>query len=287
MIKKIIPIALSFMVIFTGCANDTNDNKESIKLTYSNLLDDETQTEIKKVLIDKGIKKSTSEYFIKLINNYNEISDMKNLYTSNKGFTSINVQQVPYDEAHLAEKWDYNNINYIDFNCRLTSFILFKDYIKSDSLFKGDDINLIFDIDVIENNPMSKLTNEDKNKFINLNAQIDTTNTEDTKIHIKNIQNEWKNRKISFIDNSSISMINVFLHSPEDKILFIGHSGILVEVKDGFLFIEKYGISLPYQVSKFKDKSQLKEYLMDRLDVNAPGYKAAKPIIMENDKVMN
>ncbi len=149
---------------------------------------------------------------------------MKNLYTSNKGFTSINVQQVPYDEAHLAEKWDYNNINYIDFNCRLTSFILFKDYIKSDSLFKGDDINLIFDIDVIENNPMSKLTNEDKNKFINLNAQIDTTNTEDTKIHIKNIQNEWKNRKISFIDNSSISMINVFLHSPEDKILFIGHS---------------------------------------------------------------
>lgn len=287
MIKKIIPIALSFMVIFTGCTNDTNDNKESIKLTYSNLLDDETQTEIKKVLIDKGINKSTSEYFIKLINNYNEISDMKNLYTSNKGFTSINVQQVPYDEAHLAEKWDYNNINYIDFNCRLTSFILFKDYIKSDSLFKGDDINLIFDIDVIENNPMSKLTNEDKNKFINLNAQIDTTNTEDTKIHIKNIQNEWKNRKISFIDNSSISMINVFLHSPEDKILFIGHSGILVEVKDGFLFIEKYGISLPYQVSKFKNKSQLKEYLMDRLDVNAPGYKAAKPIIMENDKVMN
>ncbi len=82
-------------------------------------------------------------------------------------------------------------------------------------------------------------------------------------------------------------MINVFLHSPEDKILFIGHSGILVEVKDGFLFIEKYGISLPYQVSKFKNKSQLKEYLMDRLDVNAPSYKAAKPIIMENDKVMN
>ncbi len=183
MIKKIIPIVLSFMVIFTGCANDTNennDNKVSIKLTYSNLLDDETQTEIKKVLIDKGINKSTSEYFIKLVNNYNEISDMKNLYTSNKGFTSINVQQVPYDEAHLAEKWDYNNdINYIDFNCRLTAFTLFKDYIKSDSLFKGDDINLIFDIDVIENNPMSKLTNEDKNKFINLNAQIDTTNTED------------------------------------------------------------------------------------------------------------
>ena len=51
--------------------------------------------------------------------------------------------------------------------------------------------------------------------------------------------------------------------------------------------IEKYGFSLPYQVSKFKDKAELKEYLMDRLDVDTSGNGAAKPIIMENDELMN
>ena len=42
-----------------------------------------------------------------------------------------------------------------------------------------------------------------------------------------------------------------------------------------------------YQVSKFKDKAELKEYLMDRLDVDTSGNGAAKPIIMENDELMN
>ena len=74
---------------------------------------------------------------------------------------------------------------------------------------------------------------------------------------------------------------------PEDEILFVGHSGISVKTKDGLLFIEKYGFSLPYQVSKFKDKAELKEYLMDRLDVDTSGNGAAKPIIMENDELMN
>ncbi|WP_305305668.1 DUF4300 family protein, partial [Romboutsia ilealis] len=193
---------------------------------------------------------------------------MKNLYTSNNGFTSINVQQVPYDEAELNEKWDYkNNINYMDFNCRITAFTLFKDYIKSNSKFSGDDTTLIFDIDAIENNPLSEFTKEDKDKFINLYGAIKAENTQDIQKHVDEIKKEWKNRKISFIKNKNVSMINVFLHDPEDEILFVGHSGISVKTKDGLLFIEKYGFSLPYQVSKFKDKAELKEYLMDRLDV--------------------
>ena len=32
---------------------------------------------------------------------------------------------------------------------------------------------------------------------------------------------------------------------------------------------------------------ELKEYLMDRLDVDTSGNGAAKPIIMENDELMN
>lgn len=275
MLKKIIPILLSTTLLFTGCSNSNinqNSEKENIKLTYSNLIDDKTQNDIKNILIENKIDKKTSDYFIKLVRAYNEKSEIKNLYTSNNGFTSINVQQVPYDEAELNEKWDYkNNINYMDFNCRITAFTLFKDYIKSNSKFSGDDTTLIFDIDAIENNPLSEFTKEDKDKFINLYGAIKAENTQDIQKHVDEIKKEWKNRKISFIKNKNVSMINVFLHDPEDEILFVGHSGISVKTKDGLLFIEKYGFSLPYQVSKFKDKAELKEYLMDRLDVDTSG----------------
>ena len=291
MLKKIIPILLSTTLLFTGCSNgniNQNSEKENMKLTYSNLIDDKTQNDIKNILIENKIDKKTSDYFIKLVRAYNEKSEIKNLYTSNNGFTSINVQQVPYDEAELNEKWDYkNNINYMDFNCRITAFTLFKDYIKSNSKFSGDDTTLIFDIDAIENNPLSEFTKEDKDKFINLYGAIKAENTQDIQTHVDEIKKEWKNRKILYIKNKNVSMINVFLHDPEDEILFVGHSGISVKTKDGLLFIEKYGFSLPYQVSKFKDKAELKEYLMDRLDVDTSGNGAAKPIIMENDELMN
>lgn len=291
MLKKIIPILLSTTLLFTGCSNgniNQNSEKENIKLTYSNLIDDKTQNDIKNILIENKIDKKTSDYFIKLVRAYNEKSEIKNLYTSNNGFTSINVQQVPYDEAELNEKWDYkNNINYMDFNCRITAFTLFKDYIKSNSKFSGDDTTLILDIDAIENNPLSEFTKEDKDKFINLYGAIKAENTQDIQKHVDEIKKEWKNRKISFIKNKNVSMINVFLHDPEDEILFVGHSGISVKTKDGLLFIEKYGFSLPYQVSKFKDKAELKEYLMDRLDIDTSGNGSAKPIIMENDELMN
>ncbi|MEG0855354.1 MAG: DUF4300 family protein [Terrisporobacter sp.] len=287
MIKKVIPVLLSSMLLLTACSNSNttkNDENSNMKLTYSNLIDNPTQDQVRDILIDNKIDKEDADYFIKLVKDYNDKSHINKLGTSKEGFTSIKTQQVQYDEGSLGEIWDYNKLNYMDFNCRLTSFTLFKDFIKSEEKFKGDDINLMFDIDAIENNPISKFTKEETNKFINLYASISVENSQDVEKHAQSIIKEWEKRKISFVDNSKISMINVFLHAPEDENVFVGHTGILIKTKEGLLFIEKYGPSLPYQVSKFKDKEELKTYLMDRLDVNTADNEASKPIIMENDK---
>ena len=83
MLKKIIPILLSTTLLFTGCSNgniNQNSEKENIKLTYSNLIDDKTQNDIKNILIENKIDKKTSDYFIKLVRAYNEKSEIKNLY---------------------------------------------------------------------------------------------------------------------------------------------------------------------------------------------------------------
>ncbi|MGL5640712.1 MAG: DUF4300 family protein [Paraclostridium sp.] len=289
MIKRLIPVIISGVLMFTGCSNtniDKNDKEENKKLTYSNLIDKKTQNEINYALVNNKVDKKQADYFIKLVQNYNDKSNINKLKTSADGFTSINTQQVPYDEGYLGEIWDYNELNYMDFNCRLTSFTLFKDFLKSEEKFKGDDSNLMFDVDAIENNPISEFTKDDTDKFVNLYASIPVENSKDVKNHSEAIINEWKKRKISFVDNSTVSMINVFLHAPEDNNVFVGHTGILLKDKKELLFVEKYGPSLPYQVSKFKDKEELKKYLMDRLDVNTADNGASKPIIMENDNPM-
>lgn len=288
MIKRLIPIALSAMIIMTGCSSSNNGSNSTKKesLIYSNLIDEETQNEVRDILINNKIDKEQADSFINLVKNYNEKSDINKLDTSKPGYIAINKLQVPYDELYLAEKWDYEKLNYSDYNCRLTAFTIFKDYIKSQGKSKDEDGNLIFDIDAVENNPISNFSKEDIDKFINFYTAIPVENSQDTNKLVQAIKKEWKNRKISFIDNTKVSMISAFLHYPEDSQLFIGHAGILIQTKDGLLFIEKYGNGLPIQVSKFKDRSELKAYLMDRLDVNTADNGEAKPIIMENNELM-
>lgn len=49
------------------------------------------------------------------------------------------------------------------------------------------------------------------------------------------------------------------------------------------LFVEKLSFSLPYQVLKFDNRKQLKNYLMGMYDTSW-GQEEAKPFIMENTK---
>ncbi|MBC8630124.1 DUF4300 family protein [[Eubacterium] tenue] len=189
MIKRIIPVMLSAILLMTGCANtksETKDTKELTKLTYSNLIDEKTQNEIRDILIENKIDKKQADYFIKLVKNYNGKSDINKLKTSKQGFTSIKTQQVPYDEVYLDEKWDPNKLNYMDFNCRLTAFSIFKNYIKSEDKFTGDSTRLVFDKDAINNNPISKFSKEDIIPMVLSAAKGKMINDIETKLVYKN-----------------------------------------------------------------------------------------------------
>ncbi|EPZ55581.1 hypothetical protein H477_2940 [[Clostridium] sordellii ATCC 9714] len=133
MIRKILPLIISGALILTGCSKTKEEKiekEENKKLTYSNLIDDKTQNEIKDILIESKIDKVQSQYFIDIVNKYNNKSSLNKLETSSNGFKSINTLQVPYDEGYLGGIWDFKKLNYMDFNCRLTAFILFKDLLN-------------------------------------------------------------------------------------------------------------------------------------------------------------
>ena len=65
--------------------------------------------------------------------------------------------------------------------------------------------------------------------------------------------------------------------------LFIGHVGVLVPAREGYLFLEKLTFEEPYQAIKFASKEEVYQYLGTKYaDYTGPGL--AKPFIMDNDQ---
>ena len=287
--KTLIVGILLTTLLLGGCASQSKkeDPLTSENMKYSTMSDEDTQKKVSDFLSKNNIDKKDISMFMQSVKHYYKSVEGVELLNENERLSKM---QVPYNLYDLSDKWIENNPNFTDQNCRITAFRLFNKFIISNSSLdydKIDNTNLEMDYATLRDNPDAKFSKEDMNKFFNFFSNIKVSDFNDVKKSADEIAKELKNRKISFIKNKNVSMINVFLHDPEDEILFVGHSGISVKTKDGLLFIEKYGFSLPYQVSKFKDKAELKEYLMDRLDVDTSGNGAAKPIIMENDELMN
>ena len=84
--------------------------------------------------------------------------------------------------------------------------------------------------------------------------------------------------------NEKARMLSVIVHDNLDgDSLFVGHVGVLVPDKDGYLFIEKLTFEEPYQAIKFATKEDVYKYLQTKYK-NYTGEGLAKPFIMDNDK---
>lgn len=296
-VKKYIAILLCTVILTTGCStpNKVNNEEENqnqtqqsdyskdYKLTYTNLVDNETKEEIIKKLKDAGVRDDSINYFIEKVNSYNKI--MKEMKGLQSGYITTELPEASFDDVYSSQKWEKEGYLYQDFNCRLTAFEIMKDFINSNSQYTGDSSNLFMDLDSFDNYPLSKFNKDDRNKFINLFASIKAEDTKDYQVHVDTIKKELEKRNITFKNNGKVSMINGYLHDYDTKELFVGHAGVLIEDNEGLTFVEKYSFLTPYIVSKFNNRKELYSYLMNRLDVDTTG-NGSKPIIMENDNVM-
>lgn len=264
-------------------------NIKNKKLVYSNMVDKKMQNNVKEILKENKVNKQDIDTFIKAVNNYNKHQVkilQSNINISKSGYSSTNEKQVPYDLEKLQDNWMKKYTDYMDVNCRITAFRLFKDFISSNNKFPGDSIDLNIDLDTITNNKDAKFSPKDVEKFINFFSAIPTKDTDDIGKTSEQIKNEWKKRKISFKNNKNMSIISGFIRYPETKNVFIGHTGICIKTNNDILFIEKYGVTSPYQVTKFKSKKDVKNYMFNRLKMTEGGGELLNPIIMENDKLM-
>ena len=120
-------------------------------------------------------------------------------------------------------------------------------------------------------------------------APVKTTNTTDIPTHLKTIQQEWKKRGLSFVDDDKIRLVSVVLHdqfSETDNSLMIGHVGVMLPTSDAVYFVEKVAFQEPYRLLKFKNRTELSDYLMLKYD-NSWGQDTAHTFIMENSDLMD
>ena len=107
--------------------------------------------------------------------------------------------------------------------------------------------------------------------------------------HLKTIQQEWKKRGLSFVDDDKIRLVSVVLHdqfSETDNSLMIGHVGVMLPTSDAVYFVEKVAFQEPYRLLKFKNRTELSDYLMLKYD-NSWGQDTAHTFIMENSDLMD
>ena len=272
----------------TSCsAQKTDDEPILQQIEYSNLTDENTQTLLTGILKDAAVSDARIRLFANHVQRFNQDMDSAWLTT---GFEIAEPSDLKYDPYAMQDSWAEKEGSFPGWNCRITAFGLFGDFVS----FHGDISadagadTLFMDYETLDEDPDS-LCGDSLQKFSAWFAPVATTSTTDIQVHLKNFQNAWKERGITFSDSTKICLISVIFHDnfgEDDNTLMIGHTGILLPAPDALYFVEKVAFQEPYRFLKFKNRTELSDYLMLKYDT-AWGQDTAHPFVLENDTLMD
>ena len=192
------------------------------------------------------------------------------------------INKIKYDEAACADRWEKDHTQ-TDNDCRMTAFLLLVNHITMNETIKQNGTYLMFDMDAIDNNEEYKILKEKRNEFITLFNEMDITGYSKEKIKYV-YGKKWKDYGIE-IEEGNISLITVIMHDNYENLAFVGHAGVLIELEDKLLFIEKIAFEQPYQVSVFESKEELKDMIFNREEYFGDKTEEG-PFIYENDKLL-
>lgn len=268
---------LTIAALPPGCqpAQDTGGAPRDNQLTYATLTDASSRDEVRKRLENQKLSAESIDRFFQWVEDYNAFANTDPL----DGFTVIDGLEAP--DQDCLEKWQEERV-YSDTNCRLTAFGLLKGWIQAKKTLPADNF-LMFDIDALENNPVTQYTPEETAAFYTLFNPVPIQLTTDEKEVEKAVLSEWKERGISFSDGAA-KLVSVIVSDDLDSMAFVGHAGVLIEDGEGLLFVEKLSPTNPYQATKFASREQLRQYLMHRFEAHYVPDVTAKPFLLLNDQ---
>lgn len=283
--KKTIVIVFVFLLVLSlfGCKSK---ELQSDEIRFSNLKSQDAIDKVIEIMTSADISLERQKVFLTHIDQFNSIINSNTKLASN--FENYNPNAAKYDPYELQDQWNTASPDFMGYNCRITAFGLFRDFLSIDTSSEIRDDIIMMDLVALEEDPSVLVGKNDKKAFSVFYSTVPTTLTKDTHTHVENLQKDWKNRGIAFLPNERASLISVVMHdsfSEDDNYLFIGHIGVLFDFENKLYFVEKMAFQEPYQVTEFTTRSQLSDYLMAKYDVSY-GQPTASPFIMENDMLM-
>ena len=177
-----------------------------------------------------------------------------------------------------AEQEDSSGFS--DADCRMTVMLLAGDDIRSERVEKSyDGTYLMFDMDAITNNEEYSILKPKENLFTTLFGEMPISGSfEDA------FPDNLKKYGISFT-GKKYSVISLVFKAYEEEEAFVGHTGILVPYKSGYLFIEKIAFSEPYRVTVVKAEDDLISTLSDRPDYTVEEGEPS-PLVYKDDALI-
>lgn len=268
-------ICIIFLCSCSKTENVTGSKPEVLKATNLYLQTDKDY--VKEILKNNNV--GNVDVFLNWADHFNIASNQK--CGVNTTWTSIN--DIKYDEIECANKYE-KKYQMSDGDCRITAFALIEKDLQMSKKIQDEGTYLMFDMDVIDNNKDYKLVKNKRDDFVTLFNEINISNVGDKEL--QNVfSNKWKEYGIK-INNEKVSLISLVIEDPDSKVLFVGHTGVLIHLEDKIMFIEKIAFEQPYQITLLNNMNELFDMFSKRKEYFG-GEKENGPFVYENDKLVH
>ena len=265
--------------LLVGCANP----KVQERPLYTNLKDQETQQQVEKLLIESKVGQENIKTYMEWVNDFN--GRVENPGALAEGYKPMKDGQVDYDNISVTTKQTEDGRDYWEANCRLSAYLLYKDFVSVEQQVK-EDAYLMFDLDAIDTMDQFAMTTEERKEFVTLFNPVEIEQESTLDMQVAKIQETYLQRGIVFNEESNVSLVTLYLHDPYENKRLVGHVAVLIDKGDELVVVEKYGAPAPYQVTVCKTREEVVDYLLARPDIYGDGSELP-PIIMENNKALN
>lgn len=166
-------------------------------------------------------------------------------------------EKMKADIGKCMDGWEQNH-DYSDTDCRMTAFLLLDGLLHADTTEDSyEGTYLMFDMEAIEDSDRYEIIKTNKDMFATLygeKAVTDKKNPEAT------FSDSWKHYGFE-IDSDRISLLSIVIYDPYSEVVFVGHTGILIEYSDYYLFVEKIAFEQPYQATRVQTIDELLDIL--------------------------
>ena len=266
--KKIFILLLA-VVLLVGC---TTQKSEKLPLA-NNLASEKNIEEVAEIFGENSLN---ADYLKVSTEDFSKIVGEK----ANLAKDWVHPNKLKPDVFECMDRWD--KADYPDSNCRMTTFMLTEGLIKAkktENKYKGT--YLMFDEDAIKDKRYAPIK-ENIKLFTTLFGEKDVSDVKKYDLS-KFWETVWDDYGISF-ENDNATLISVIILDPYDKVLFVGHTGVLIDCEEYYLFIEKIAFQQPYQATKVKNKADLLKILAKRPEYF--GGDEEGPFVYENGELI-